>query len=197
MLGIHQYYIRDQRHQNWVFSYYPNSKSRKPELWPEYQFLSERCHKCHQIDRIALLLQHGIPDGVTLKVRAGTDVLCTNDSILCYSKSAKSVIDDHGITGLDFLPFPNDPFYVVIPTVFAPIHSKKNTCSVCGYTYADRAWLEDFDLRGIQEKSFFSTSPLGRGSYAYSLYFFTPVMKILKNAKLKGMDIETTPIPEA
>ncbi|MDX1932458.1 MAG: hypothetical protein SFU56_07620 [Capsulimonadales bacterium] len=104
---------KDQRHNNFVFWH------EGPPRTVRNSYLHLRCPQCGKIDETNAVFLPTEPD---VKIRSRSDIVGTDDGMLCFSQRAKSVTEQNGIGGLRFLPVGlNHQYFMVWPTNWVPV----------------------------------------------------------------------------
>lgn len=117
----------------WVY-FYMHPVLNRMTLRDRYAALA--CSKCRKFDEYEALLL-GIDDDV--RIRARRDFVRTAEEAICVGTRFKQVFEEEAIRGIDFIPLSDGKFFVVRPTVIAPVDPATcgikyigEPCSVCG-----------------------------------------------------------------
>ena len=172
----------------WVFRVETESEL----AWRPYDF----CPNCRAND--LLLLSEGIASDTRLRIRAGADVVYTNEECLTLlSEKAKTYIEQEQIGGIGFIPLPNNPFFIAKPLLFVETKSTEiahlrfvRRCNNCGiYAEAAGSLNSACFMPPTDDNLFFGLEGLNIGPRICELYCSETVAHKLKKAKLKGLEL--------
>ena len=183
---------KGQRENNYVIREYDTGR----ELLPYFQ---DACSGCRRVELFKVVHQLGVPEQQRVRVRKGTDFFDTSDGFTGVSTSLREFVETNNISGLSFIPMPNDPFYLVEPTCCFDVDFSKGefhfgrTCDVCNRPREVAGRLRQNAIpKEINSHAF--VSPIGLGRIPdYRLYIPRDLAELLKKERFKGLEFREVP----
>jgi hypothetical protein len=175
----------------WVY-FYMHPVLERMTLRDRYTSLA--CDRCGKFDEYEAL-RLGVDNDVV--VRGRRDFVDTADGAICVSDRFKRVFESEGIRGIDFVPLKGGRYFVVRPTVIAPVDPATcgikyigEPCPLCG-RYRESIYPPRIDSMTKPEDPMTVFSPsirLESGMCRFAeVYITDQVASLLKPHNLRGI----------
>ena len=183
---------KDHRTTNWILR--EDDPVNGTRVRTEYEDL--QCPQCLKVDEDQAILR-GLPKSIV--IRSTVDYLSSGDDFIVVSNRFVDFCEAEGIVGFRLARL-TDKYTLLLPggslAIFDPISCGAEflrPCKTCGrFRETVGLFAADGLLHPIAEKVILSIAPSMESTRGRSCWFLTScaTAKILKSAKMKGLDID-------